>query len=79
MVKVEDKMKQKVNKKEKLKGILIIGLGIVGLVIFAAVSFKGTKLSGGFFIVLGSIGLIWEGLRIKNGKKSIFFNITNNS
>jgi len=67
------KLSNKATKKEKIKGIALILLGIIGLIIYVIASFKEIKLSGGFFIILGSIGLIWEGLRMAKNQYSLGF------
>jgi hypothetical protein len=67
------KSKNKVTKKDKIKGWIFIIFGIIGLIIYVGVSVKDIKLGGGFFVILLSLVFILEGSRLRKGKKSILF------
>ena len=70
------KKKSHISKKQRIRGFIFIGMGIIGLINYIVTAFKDIQLGTiGFLIVLVSIGLIWDGWRAIKGKKSLLFSV----
>ncbi len=65
---------KKVSKAQKLKGDACIFFGALGILIYVLVQFAGGNMGrSGFFMLLVSFFLIYEGSKIKKGEKSSLF------